>query len=514
MTSHPSRRRFLNTSIGGFAAAVSVSAAFGADEKPDAAKPKVREEKPSTDKPKPTTKPNSLSGANDRINVAVIGCGDRGQYHINELLSQSDHVNIVALCDPDERRLHGQSAHIEEEIGATPQLYQDMRKMLENKEIDAVTIATTNHWHSLASIWSVQAGKDVYVEKPISHNIFEGRQLVEFARKYNKVVLHGTQARSFPAMRQGMRFIHEGNLGKVVLARGLCYKRRPSIGLVNGDQKVSDSVDYDLWCGPAPMTPLHRKNLHYDWHWFWDTGNGDLGNQGVHQVDICMWGLNQHQIANRVRCLGGRLGYDDDAETFNTQLAVFEFDDTDAQIIFEVRGLETRPLRGTKSGVANIFYGTEGSLVVNGYGDVSAYAPNGEKIEMPKYEEAAKGNHFTTFIKALKSRKLQFQEGEAEAGHVASAMCHIANISNRLGSKTKFEKGAKTFGDNLAAQASLARLEEHLEKNKLKLEETEYLLGPELQFDPKAERFVNNEAANAMLTRPYRAPYTVPDHVA
>jgi hypothetical protein len=261
------------------------------------------------------------------------------------------------------------------------------------------------------------------------------------------------------------------------------------------------------------MTPLKRKNLHYDWHWFFDTGNGDLGNQGVHQMDICMWGLGKHAIANRVQCLGGRLGYVDDANTYNTQLAVFDFDDG-AKIIFEVRGLETKPLRGTKNGVANVFYGTEGSLVVDSYGDCSAYAPNGEKIEMPKYDHGATGNHLTSFVKAIRSRKLAHDDGEAEAGHVSSAMCHLANISNRLGKKTKFEKGAKTFGDDIAAQATLARLEEHLEANKLKLEETEYLLGPELTFDPKAERFTDNEQANAMLTREYRAPYVVPDRVA
>jgi predicted dehydrogenase len=514
--SFPSRRRFLNSSIGGFAAAVSVNSLFAADQKSTDAKPQEREDQasgPQADKPKAAPKSDSLSGANDRINVAVIGCGDRGQYHISELLSLSDHANIVALCDPDEKRLHGQATHIEEEIGTSPQTYQDVRKMLENKEIDAVAIATCNHWHSLAGIWAVQAGKDAYIEKPISHNVMEGRRLVEFARKHNKVVLHGSQARSMSAMRQAMRFLHEGNLGKITLARGLCYKRRKSIGQVDGEQKVPDSVDYDLWCGPAPMTPLHRKNLHYDWHWFWDTGNGDLGNQGVHQMDICAWGLNKMQIPSRVQCLGGRLGYVDDGETYNTQLAVLDYDDG-AKVIFEVRGLESKPLRGTKSGVCNVFYGTEGTLVVNGYNDCTAYAPNGDKIEMPKYDHGATGNHFTTFIKGIKARKLDYHDAEAEAGHVSSAMCHIANISNRLGTKTMFEKGAKTFGDDVASQASLARLEEHLEQNKLKLEETQYLLGPELQFDPKTERFIGNQAANAMLTRPYRAPFVVPDHVA
>jgi predicted dehydrogenase len=385
--------------------------------------------------------------------------------------------------------------------------------MLEDKEIDAVTVATCNHWHSLASIWAIQAGKDVFVEKPISHNVMEGRRLVEFARKHDKICLHGTQSRSMKAMRQAMQFIHDGHLGKVFLARGLCYKKRPSIGRVAADQVIPESVDYDLWCGPAPKNPLHRQKLHYDWHWMWDTGNGDLGNQGVHQMDIAMWGLDKHQIANRVQCVGGRLGYVDDGETPNTQLCLFDYDDG-AQIIFEVRGLESAPVPGAKKGVCNVFYGTEGTLVVNDYGSCTAYAPNGTEIPMPAYDTGAPGNHFTTYLKALRTRKLNYHEGEAEAGHVASSMCHLANISYKMGQKVPFNASTKAFGDDKAAAASFMRLEQHLCSNGLALEDTEYTLGADLQFDPKAERFTNNDAANRLLTREYRAPFVVPDRVS
>ena len=502
--SQPTRRRFLNSSLG-VAAAMSAASAIAAE-----VTPTTKSATQPTTKKKPTTR--SISGANDRINVAVIGCGDRGSYHVSELLSLGDHVNIVALCDPDEARLAARSQTIEDETGTAPRTYQDIRKLLEDKEVQAVTIATTNHWHSLAGIWAMQAGKDAYIEKPISHNIFEGRRVVEMARKHNRIVLHGTQARSAGAMQQAMTFLHDGHLGKVFLARGLCYKNRKSLGLVDGDQAIPESVDYDLWSGPSPIVPLHRKALHYDWHWFWNTGNGDIGNQGVHQMDICCWGLNRRDIASRVQCIGGRLGYTDDAETPNTQIALFDYDDG-AQVIFEVRGLESQPVPGAKSGVCNVFYGTEGTLVVNGYDNCSAYAPDGSPIEMPKYNHGATGNHFTSFIKAIRSRKLDYAAGEAEAGHVSSAMCHLANISYRTGTKTPFNASTKAFGDDKAAHATLLRLESHLCANGLRVEETDYMLGASLNFDSKAERFTNNEAANRLLTREYRAPFVVPDHV-
>jgi predicted dehydrogenase len=508
MSQSPTRRRFLNTSIG-LAAAMSARNLLAADEKKDAAP-----EQPAAGgdaQKKPTVKADSLDGANERINVAVIGCGDRGTNHVDEWIGLSDHANIVALCDPDTGHLGARAKKVEEEVGTAPKTYQDIRKLLEDKEVDAVSIATPNHWHTLAAIWAIQAGKDVYVEKPLSHNIREGRRLIEFARKHNRVVLHGTQSRSTTAMNQAMKFLHDGGLGRIFLARGLCYKNRKSIGRVTGEQQVPKTVDYDLWCGPAPVSPLYRKRLHYNWHWFWDTGNGDIGNQGVHQMDICAWGLNKRELPKRVQCIGGRFGYVDDGQTPNTQVAVLDYDD--AQVIFEVRGLSSKPIPGSKSGVCNVFYGTEGTLVVDSYNDCTAYAPDGKKIEMPEYQGAT-NNHFTSYIKAIKSRKLDYHQGECEAGHVASAMCHMANISYRMGSKVPFNAETKAFGDDRAAHATLARLEQHLSGNGLKLEETDYVLGPSLQFDPRAERFVNNDDANKWLTRDYRAPFAVPDHVA
>ncbi len=219
-----------------------------------------------------------------------------------------------------------------------PTWVKDVRKLLDDKSIHAVSIATPNHWHSLGAIWAVQAGKDVYVEKPVSHNVLEGRRLVQAARKHNRIVQTGTQSRSNPGMRAAMEFIHSGGIGEVSVARGLCYKRRNSIG-PKGVYEVPKEVDYDLWSGPAPILPVTRKQFHYDWHWQWAYGNGDLGNQGIHQMDLCRWALNVDKLCDKTFSIGGRFGYEDAGETANTQLVIHDYGNK--QLAFEVRGLKT-----------------------------------------------------------------------------------------------------------------------------------------------------------------------------
>src|SRR5205807_7292226 len=233
------------------------------------------------------------------------------------------------------------AAKREDEKGTPVQTYTDVRKLLENKDIDVISTATPNHWHSLITIWSCQAGKDVYVEKPVSHNVFEGRQCVEAARKYNRIVQAGSQGRSNGAQREAFAWIKEGHLGKIKIARGLCYKRRPSIGKVDGPQPIPSQIDYDLWCGPALKLPLTRKKLHYDWHWVWNTGCGDLGNQGIHEMDVARWFLGAMELSPRVFSVGGRLGYVDDGETPNTMVIYHDY--PTAPLIFEVRGLPDKP---------------------------------------------------------------------------------------------------------------------------------------------------------------------------
>src|SRR5437764_6365081 len=251
-------------------------------------------------------------------------------------------TRLVALCDVDSNVLENEVKRCENK-GEKVKGYTDIRKLLEDNDVDVVTIATPNHWHSLAAFWAVQAGKDVYVEKPVSHNVSEGRRVVEASRKYDRIVQAGTQCRTNPGLQEAIAWLREGNLGKIIRARGLCYKRRASIGKVDGAQPIPPHIDYDLWCGPAPMEPLMRKNLHYDWHWVWPTGNGDIGNQGVHEMDLCRWFVGNTTLPDSVMSIGGRFGYDDDATTPNTLITYYDY--KPIPFIFEVRGLPSRALR-------------------------------------------------------------------------------------------------------------------------------------------------------------------------
>src|SRR6185295_851673 len=292
-------------------------------------------------------------GANDDIRIAIIGFNGRGKDHI-EGIRKLPGVRIVALCDVDRTVLEREAQKLRDNSQPV-ETYTDVRRLLENKDVDAITTATPNHWHSLIAVWACQAGKDVYVEKPVSHNVWEGRKIVEAARKYKRIVQTGTQSRSSTGLKEAIHYLHEGQLGKIKLVRGLCYKRRPSIGKVDGKQPVPQGVDLDLWCGPAPLNdePLMRKKFHYDWHWIWATGNGDLGNQGIHQMDISRWALGVDHLSPRVWSLGGRFGYVDDGQTPNTQIVYHDYNK--APLIFEVRGLPSgKPAEGAKETMDNI----------------------------------------------------------------------------------------------------------------------------------------------------------------
>jgi predicted dehydrogenase len=281
-------------------------------------------------------------GPNEEIRVAVVGFRGRGADHIRSIMTlreKGEKVRLVALCDADRNILEAGVKSMRDK-GVLVQGYMDMRDVFASSEVDVVTFATPNHWHALGTVWAVQSGKDVYVEKPVSHNVWEGRKAVDAARKYGRIVQAGTQSRSSRAIAEAVAWVRAGNLGKIKVSRGLCYKRRRSIGKVNGPQPIPEGIDYNLWCGPAPMEPLMRKNLHYDWHWVWSTGNGDIGNQGIHQMDIARWFLGESALAPRVVSVGGRLGYIDDGETPNTQIAFFDY--PAAPLIFEVRGLPER----------------------------------------------------------------------------------------------------------------------------------------------------------------------------
>ncbi|MEO6033753.1 MAG: Gfo/Idh/MocA family oxidoreductase, partial [Verrucomicrobiota bacterium] len=371
---------------------------------------------------------SQVTGANSEIRLAVIGLHGRGEAHM-EGFSNLPGVRITALCDVDRNVLDGALGKLKKN-GAELEGFTDIRKLLESKNVDAISIAMPNHWHSLAAIWGIQAGKDVYVEKPISHNVSEGRRTVEAARKYKKIVQTGAQARSSVAVQEAVAWVKAGNLGKIKIARGLCYKPRPSIGKVTEPTPIPASIDYDLWCGPAPMEPLHRRNLHYDWHWFWNTGNGDVGNQGVHQMDIARWFLGEDALSPRIFSVGGRLGYVDDGETPNTLMIYHDY--ARAPLIFEVRGLPAKT--GAKgmdtyknykgSSICVVIECEKGDMVVTSdYRYATAYDKNGKEIN--KFE--GDGDHFANFIKAVRSRKVSDLNNDILEGHLSAGLCHTGN---------------------------------------------------------------------------------------
>ncbi len=389
-----------------------------------------------------------------------------------------------------------------------PTLYTDVRKLLDSKEIDAISTATPNHWHSLIGIWACQAGKDVYVEKPISHNVWEGRKLVEAAAKYNRIVQAGTQSRSNHSIRAAFEWVKAGNLGKILVSRGLCYKRRASIGKVAGPQPIPESVDYDLWCGPTAKVPLMRKKLHYDWHWVWPTGNGDLGNQGIHQMDLARWALGKNELAPKILSIGGRFGYIDDGTTPNTLITVMDYED--ALLIFEVRGLPEKTDAKEmdeyrKQSVGNIVECEGGYL-----SGTEAYDKDGKEI---KSFEVEGEDHFANFVHALRTRKTQDLNAPILEGHLSSALCHLGNISYRLGKQSEEPDIRNAIKSNKAATETFERFEAHLAANDVDIKKDQATLGQFLQFDPKAERFVDNEKANELLKDEYRKPFVVPESV-
>jgi predicted dehydrogenase len=460
-------------------------------------------------------------GANDTIRIGIAGLHGRGGNHVSEFAGMKG-VEITYLIDPDMRTYPIRIKQIEGHGGSTPRTVQDIRKALEDQNLDAVSVATPNHWHSLITIWACQAGKDVYVEKPCSHSVHEGRVAVEAARKYDRVVQHGTQGRSSTQMAGLLDVVTSGKYGKLVVSRGLCYKPRwekpnGNIGFKPNSAPPAE-LDFNIWLGPASERPFHANLVHYNWHWFWDFGNGDIGNQGVHEMDKARWMIPGATLPKSVVSLGGRFGYTDQGETANTQIALFDYGDT--QLIFEVRGLKTDSFHGEKIG--NILHFEEGIVVpARGGGGGMRFFANGRKDDegepVPHTENAKRGpgrGHFANFIAAMRSRKIEDLNADILEGHYSAALCHLANISYRLGQPVPFNSRTKAFGDDKQAYEALARMEEHLAKgNGLKLDGLSYQLGRRLTVDAHAEAFIGDTEANAMLTRPYRKPFAVPEKI-
>jgi hypothetical protein len=348
----------------------------------------------------------------------------------------------------------------------------------------------------------MQAGKDVYVEKPVSHNVTEGRRIEQVRAKHGRICQAGTQSRSNPAHQHAVQYVREGHIGKVLLARGLCYKPRKSIGHFD-DSPAPSGVDYDLWLGPAPRRPFNKNRFHYEWHWNWDYGNGDIGNQGIHQMDMARWALGT-ELPSSVISFGGRFGYVDDGQTPNTQVALLDYDTV--PILFEVRGLPTPPMLGVNVGA--IIYGTEGFVAMGNEDSDSAVVFDSEGKKVKAFKGI--GNHFFNFVSAVRSRKQSDLNAPILEGHLSTALCHLANISYRLGKPQPFAVRAGAIGEQIDLVEAFGRFDQHLADNILALREMTYQLGPRFKFDPQAETFESSEAANALLTREYRDPFVVP----
>jgi predicted dehydrogenase len=434
-----------------------------------------------------------LSSQNETVRIGVIGCGGRGQSHINGFSAQAN-VEVVALCDVDEAHLAEKVKSMESKGLKRPATFVDARQMLEDPTIDAVSIASPNHWHTLQTIWACEAGKDVYVEKPCSHNVFESQQIVAAARRYDRMVQQGSQSRSSPALQDAVQRMRAGEFGDVYMARGLCFKWRDSIGqypdgpmtpgekfayTVNStnyeptyDAAYLSGVNYDLWLGPAPKRPFNRNRFHYNWHWFWDTGNGDLGNQGIHEVDIARWGLGV-TYPTKVSAIGGKFMFDDAQDTPNTMTAAWEFDANGVKKMmnFEVRhwiSHHEAGIGGDKPGntIGNTFYGSKGYLVIDNYNKYWSFLG---RDEQPGPSATQGDTHYANFIDAVRSRRRQDLTAEIEEGAISCTLMHLANVS--------------------------------------------YRVGRTLHWDQKTMTCVGDAEANALLTREYRAPFVVPAEI-
>ncbi len=452
-------------------------------------------------------------GANDTIRHGVAGINGRGRSHMSAF-GDIEGVQVTHLIDPDSGLFESRSDSVKKRGGNTPKCFQDIRKALEDKNLDTVSVASCNHWHSLLTIWSIQAGKDVYVEKPCSHNPFEGRQCVEAARKYRRIVQHGTQSRASSNWAKSIAAAKSGKYGKLLVSYGWASKPRGSIGFKPVETPPAN-LDFNLWLGPASEQPFHRNLAHYNWHWFWDFGNGEIGNQGVHQMDIARWVTTEctgQTAPKSVISMGGRFGYKDQGQTPNTQLTIFDFGE--AKLLFEDYGLcddKVNKARGKFRKVDNEFYMEEG--VIRG----GKFYPHGsdEAESLGEVEYTLHGGGiFQNFINCVRSRKQEELNAEILDGHLSATLCHLGNASYRLGKQIPCNGKPKALGTDKDALAALEGMKLNMkDAAEMDLDTSTYQIGPKLQYDGQTEQFVGNDEANKLLTRAYREPFVVPEEV-
>jgi predicted dehydrogenase len=413
---------------------------------------------------------SNIIGANNRVRVGVVGIKGQGFMHIQKYSELLD-VEVAALCDVDETLFAQKLKWLDDKGKAKPLIFGDIRDLLDTKDIDAIDVCTPNHWHALAGIWAVQAGKHVTIEKPATHNVFEGRQLINAAKKYNKLIQQHSERRCHSGFKNAINFLHSGGLGEVYMAKGICYKWRDTIGK-KMDGPVPQGVNYDLWLGPAQVRPFNANRFHYNWHWNWEYGNGDLGNQGIHQMDIARWGLGVKHPTN-VYSMGGHFMFDDDQQTPNVQMSMFEFNNPEGGgdkkkiLQFEVRHwISNSDITIAKSDpniIGNLFFGSKGYMEIDLGGNWKTYLGQ-DKVPGPS--GSGNGDMFQNFVDSIRANDRSMLEGDIEIGHYSCALVHLANIS--------------------------------------------YRLGRNLKFDSQKEIFINDNEANSMLTRDYRAPFVVP----
>ena len=463
--------------------------------------------------------PNSkVFGANERIGVGVVGCGGRGTGHVG--WAGKSGGTVVAVCDPDPGRARNAA---NKAGGEVVKKYADMRELFEDKDVDATVMATPNHWHALGTVWACQAGKDVYVEKPASHNIWEGRKMVEAARKYKRIVQVGTQQRSDPALIETKHMLDKKELGEVQWVHALWYARRGSIGKTEGPQPIPDDVDYDAWCGPRDKVPLRRKKFHYDWHWFWDYGNGDMGNRVIHNIDDIHHVLRiNDDVPTRMMAVGGRFQYNDDANTPNTEVIIMDWK---VPIIFSSRNMPyVDPKSGKGTGTASYkrfgkglrfanLIKCENGFITVARGGGNVYDNEGNKIK--KISGDGGGSHMKNYFDAVKSRNHEDLNADVEQSHLGCVMLHTGNNSLRVGKPADPNKITEACSNTEEGKHHWEDTMEHLRSNGVDLKVEKATLGPWLTYDKKTERFTGDHAkeANKLVKESYRDPYVIPENV-
>lgn len=443
-------------------------------------------------------------GANEEVRIAVVGCGIRGGAHVAAFGSQK-HVRIAAICDPDRQRLKAFGASIEARFKYRPVEVVDVRRLIDRKDFDALSVATMQYWHSLPTIWACQTGRDVYVEKPLAHYIWEGRQMVNAARKYGRLVQHGTQSRSRDTDRQAIEYIRSGQLGKIQYIVCFANKARTSIGKRKDPLPIPETLDYELWCGPARKEPIYRDRLQYDCSFTWNMGDGESCNQGVHEVDVARWLLGETTLPRRVMSIGGRFVFNDAGEVPNTQIIYYDY--PSAPILYEVHNM--RAAKGSSAMPNFRGYGVDVCVQCEG-GYVMMHAGRVMDNQGKLIKQFSGGErHFENFIRLLRTRKPEDNPADVLEGHLSTNICHAGNISYRLGRRASVAEMRQQIGNLPVFQEMLDRYLAHLKAHEV--DPGESTLGPWLVCDPQHECFQDNPKANELVRGYYRPPFEVPE---